>query len=650
MKQGIIMELSAQTAYVFTNDCQLVEMPANRDMFVGQAIRMPEIEQKAPRRRWLVSALAAACLVLLISTGILLSALVLPQASTAYLSLDVNPSIEFKLDAERKVVEATPLNSDAWTLLQKTSLIGLTYEDAIVEWIQQIREHFPKHYEDLLISAVLSKRDKALADELMSLDGEAAAKRLAQLQGLNVKVLFSTDAKIKEQADSNQLSIGRQLLLNMAREQDAGLDTEDIRDGVLSDLLNCLLPDQTGQTTETIAETTVKETTQTPTETTAKETTEETTEKETTTTTTVKETTKATTKAATTAKPVSALNVEVDSSAEGWTIYWTKSPEDKTLSYYKVVISQGDSTPKYPDNGYLYAITNRTSNSCTANNSKAYNGGDFGGYLTPGQKYYVSITYVYKDGSKAYSNVIRTTYNGPAHAEPAPFNPTLEGTTDSEGFHLGWTISPDDRTLKYYKVVISQYDSTPQYSENGYLYALSKSQNACLADNSSKYNSGDFGYYMVPGQTYYVAVTYVFSDTKITSNVLQLTYNGPSTVTPTPSPTPAPFEPSLAAESDETGFHLSWTISPEDRTLSYYKVVISQYDSSPQYSENGYLYALGRSTTTCLADNSSNYNNGDFGYTMVYGQTYYVAITYVFSDTKITSNVLQLTYQGPVPE
>lgn len=634
MKQGIVMEIQTNDAYIFTNECDMVKMPVQKDMFVGQSIEMPEaIVRAVPRRRWLVPALAAACMVLLLITGFLVYTFVVPQAGTVYLSIDINPSIEFTLDTERKVIDVIPLNSDAWELLDKSTLIGLNYEEAIVKWVKLVQEKKPEAFEDLLITAILDRRDRGFADQIMALDSDQAARQLAGLADLDIKVLFSTDPEIKKEADTNKLSVGRQMLLNLAREKNIDINIEEIRTGPLSILLDYLLT-ETGITTDTMAtttETTIAETSLEPTV--------ETTIAATTTTLPV-ETSKAPTP---TPKPSTGLTLNAANNASGWSLNWAISPSSKTLAYYKVVISQSDSTPKYPDNGYLQAISDRSQTSCTANNAKAYNGGDFGGYLTVGQKYYVSVTYVFKDETKQYSNVLYLTYSGPAKVEPAAFTPVLTGSEDASGFHLNWTSSPGDRTLKYYKVVISQGDSTPQYSENGYLDALGQETTSYLVNNDHAYNGGDIGGYLTVGQTYYVAITYVFNDVKITSNVLSLTYNGPSMAAP------AAFSPTLTASTDAEGFHFSWTICPEDRTLSYYKVVISQLDSSPQYSENGYLYAItNKAETSCVANNTSSYNSGDFGGFMTVGQSYYVAITYVFSDdTRITTAPQQMTYNGP---
>ncbi|WP_292347654.1 MULTISPECIES: PKD domain-containing protein [unclassified Methanoregula] len=79
------------------------------------------------------------------------------------------------------------------------------------------------------------------------------------------------------------------------------------------------------------------------------------------------------------------------------------------LQGYKVVISKNNPNPKYPDDGYMFWITDRNRNFSVVSSTDHYNGGDFGGYLRPGQTYYFSITAVYTD-TKVAGNVVMQEY------------------------------------------------------------------------------------------------------------------------------------------------------------------------------------------------------------------------------------------------
>jgi hypothetical protein len=89
-------------------------------------------------------------------------------------------------------------------------------------------------------------------------------------------------------------------------------------------------------------------------------------------------------------------------------VYWDRIDNPK-LSGYKVVISKDNSNPKYPENGYLYWITDRNKTNAEVDNNEPYKNGDFGTSLTPGETYYFSVTAVYTD-TKIPGNSISMTF------------------------------------------------------------------------------------------------------------------------------------------------------------------------------------------------------------------------------------------------
>ncbi len=611
MKQGIIMEIQTKDAYVFTNECDLIKVPARKEMFVGQSVALPEVVARpVSHRRWMVPALAAACVVLLLCTGLLLANIFAPQAGKVYLSLDINPSVEFELDADRIVTQVTPLNSDAWELLNNSDIewIGQEYHAAIVAWVNLVREKMPEEYEDLLISAILDKRDREFADEIMGLKNGQAGDLLAALEGLDVKVLYTTDPQVKEAADANNLSIGRQMLLNEALKKDPKADIEIIRTAPLGTLLNWLLSEDTVLTSP-------------PTETTKPtETTVETSE---TTVETIPETTEGTT--AETTAPSAGLTLAATNNGSGWGLNWTISPSGKILQYYKVVVSTSDSSPTYPENGYIAAISERAATTMTVNNSKSYNGA----YMTVGQKYYVGVTYVFKDGSKQYSNVLALKYNGPAYVAPA-YERVLSGYSDASGFHLSWTQGPGDG-FEGYKVVVSKTNSAPLYPGDGYLdYISNRADTSFVADNSYEYPNPA---YLETDTYYYVAITYLVGGEKVPSNVLHLKYTGPAH---TPAPTES-FDTVLSGNGTTTGVQLTWTLGPNDGRFDGYKVVRSTTNENPAYPVDGHITYITNLDTTFYFDD---------GIGLDIGTEYFYAITYVIAGELITSNPLPVTYWG----
>jgi PKD repeat protein len=112
---------------------------------------------------------------------------------------------------------------------------------------------------------------------------------------------------------------------------------------------------------------------------------------------------------------------------------------DPRLQGYKVVISKSNPNPAYPDDGYMYWITDRFQNYSIIDTKTTYNGGDIGGYLKPGQAYYFSITAVYTN-TNIPGNVIHLTFPGSGKSmvelmDETPALTVLPGEPESPGYN-----------------------------------------------------------------------------------------------------------------------------------------------------------------------------------------------------------------------
>ncbi|MGE5417416.1 MAG: S-layer homology domain-containing protein, partial [Acidobacteriota bacterium] len=203
-------------------------------------------------------------------------------------------------------------------------------------------------------------------------------------------------------------------------------------------------------------------------------------------------------------------------------VRWTQI-SDSRLQGYKVVVSKENPRPQYPDDGYLYWITERSRTSAVIDNSSAYNGGDFGSYLVAGQRYYISVTAVYND-RKVPGNAISLVYPGHTVAQTGYKSPVVTGKVSGDRILLDWNAIDDSR-LQGYKVVISKSNSRPKYPDDGYLFWITDlSQTSAVIDNTSGYNGGDIDGYLVSGKNYYFSITAVYGDKKVPGNTIRLRY------------------------------------------------------------------------------------------------------------------------------
>jgi hypothetical protein len=325
-------------------------------------------------------------------------------------------------------------------------------------------------------------------------------------------------------------------------------------------------------------------------------------------------------------------------------LIWTKDTSTN-FQGYKIVISKADSTPSYPDNGYLTFITDRYTTYWFLDNTKAYSNGDFGSYLAPDTYYYFAITYVYKD-KKVTTDAVK--FKTPStiqteETEPlAPESLKLEVMVKDSGLKLLWTKELSSQ-LQGYKVVISKSNSSPSYPDDGYLkWITDRNTNYVYVDNKSMYNGGDIEGYLLPDTEYYFSITYIYKDKNVTTPAI-LVKTPIGLYSPSDDPTLAVEDIDVNATVDGSVIKLSWT-KEISNALQGYKVVISKNNSSPSYPDDGYLvWITDPYKNYWTIDNKTMYNGGDFDGYLQADQTYYVTVTYVYNDKKVTGEVIVIT-------
>ena len=319
---------------------------------------------------------------------------------------------------------------------------------------------------------------------------------------------------------------------------------------------------------------------------------------------------------------------------------WNKI-DSALLSGYKIVISKKDSTPQYPNEGYLYWITDKNTTSAVIDNSTAYNGGDFfGNYLVTGEKYYFNITAVYNDGKKVSGDAVRYVYPGDNSAVSLYPAPSVYMTNNSGILTLNWDRNSSTMFVGY-RVVISKNDTTPQFQDNGYLYYYTNREvTSAKIDNSAAYNNGDFGKYLVNGQKYYFSVTAVYEDNRyVTSAPIEYVYNG----TDNPEVYVVPAASIVDANGTQT---LNWNKIVSSKFVGY-RIVASKSNTNPKYTDSGYLpLILDNSKNSLVLDSSTKYTTADFGEYLIKDETYNIRVVAVYNDKSVDGNVVQFKYTG----
>ena len=177
---------------------------------------IPMTTKKTTKRKW--TSLIAACLaVMLLGGGLFYQR---ANAVASVVSLDVNPSIELKVNRSEKVLVCTPLNEDAKAILADMSngadLKGAKLDVAVNAIVGSLVRN---GYLDSISSAIMisvEDKDAARAEKLQR-ELTSAVDGVLQTSEAKAAVLTQTltqDATREQQARENNISTGKAALVN----------------------------------------------------------------------------------------------------------------------------------------------------------------------------------------------------------------------------------------------------------------------------------------------------------------------------------------------------------------------------------------------------------------------------------------------------
>ena len=212
----------------------------------GTVINMPTM--KTAKRKWTILVAACLAVVLLAGGGVLYQQ---ANAVASVVSLDVNPSIELKVNSSEKVLVCTPLNEDAKAILADMSngadLKGAKLDVAVNAIVGSLVRN---GYLSSISSAIMISVEDKNADRAQKLQQELASAVDVVLQTGESKasVLTQTvqqNAELDQQARENNISTGKAALVNRVLALNSALKFEELAAfsvGELKDLIEAGAP------------------------------------------------------------------------------------------------------------------------------------------------------------------------------------------------------------------------------------------------------------------------------------------------------------------------------------------------------------------------------------------------------------------------
>lgn len=224
-QRGLIVKIKGSHCIVVTADGIYKEIPLpTTPVRVGSEIYFNE---RTWRHLIRPVALAASIIVLLFSLALLRS-VVTPQPA-AFVSLDINPSIELAVNQNLQVIATESYNPDGAKLLENVRLKGINLNQAVRTLVNEAtRKHYLSPDREGMIVATIAQ---SLAEKIIN--NEALNNELAgatKINNVKARILvYEVDETLRQSAREQGLTAGKYLVFRQAQAAGIKVRAGDIK-------------------------------------------------------------------------------------------------------------------------------------------------------------------------------------------------------------------------------------------------------------------------------------------------------------------------------------------------------------------------------------------------------------------------------------
>ena len=231
---GVILEINKNRATVMTDEARFIVIKREPEMFIGKQVDL----SRSTKRLWFTQyspGLAIIAVFIIMSLSIF--GYYRQNSLFAYVTIDINPSVEFSVNQEMRILSVRNLNHDALLLLRGTSLNNMPVDKALSVLVTKAEQKKYFHGENrfILISAATLKSSAEqpdLAEKLIK-----PLKTELRRKDIQVQFIQSTLAQ-RQLAFKNHLSMGRYALMIYANKNGHILALDEVKTGSISYLLD----------------------------------------------------------------------------------------------------------------------------------------------------------------------------------------------------------------------------------------------------------------------------------------------------------------------------------------------------------------------------------------------------------------------------
>ncbi|MFC7394335.1 anti-sigma factor domain-containing protein [Scopulibacillus cellulosilyticus] len=219
MSRGILMSREGRRGVLLTKDgaFESIKLKRAADVSVGESILENDLSHPLPfyMKIWIPT--LAACFSL-ICIFILINGMIKNKAVAAYVSFDINPSIEVSVNRKLHVLSVKPMNADAKAILEDPNqYIKMPLETFALKVAGKLADsgYFKDHPEVLITTALtnhISKHKRAGFSKQMDQAVEGFSNQKAFQKSLGHCEVLPTTVKMHDKAKKRGLSTGKYLV------------------------------------------------------------------------------------------------------------------------------------------------------------------------------------------------------------------------------------------------------------------------------------------------------------------------------------------------------------------------------------------------------------------------------------------------------
>lgn len=222
MKKGIIMEKRRNYVIVLTADGSFEKgIHLNEHALVGEEVCFHTLQRKSNKRKLLFIKLWS--IVLLFTLSFLLTHFVSQHRAYAYIHVDINPSIELKVDENLNVLEISAQNKDALQIVEHLDELEISQLEAIISEIMADceKQGVARNGKEILIGV----NNPSQIENHMTTDIKAFFKEFDTDWQI---ITFSVPDEVRERAVENETSMNEEFATYLDTMDDSVLETTPI--------------------------------------------------------------------------------------------------------------------------------------------------------------------------------------------------------------------------------------------------------------------------------------------------------------------------------------------------------------------------------------------------------------------------------------